>query len=184
MSSDANSFPFTLIKLKFQLKAEWWEAEIPGLAYSAPEPSWDCLAFSAPCETKPYLKSDGKYFCGFTVKSSLNWQQADDACKTRGGRLPEVYNFNDNVDIMKQRVSSRRQYLRSPFGQWNTFRCLKSLKANPLGCMVCINPLTQAPSESWSKHHFITLLNSLFNNSIVNSRVVKNIFPRVHSISL
>ena len=36
----------------------------------------------------------------------MNWQQADDACKTKGGRLPEVYDFSDNLDIMKQRVNA------------------------------------------------------------------------------
>ena len=61
--------------------------------------------FAAPCETKPYRKSDGKYFCGFTVKANLNWKQADDACKTKGGRLPEIYSISDNSDINKQRVS-------------------------------------------------------------------------------
>ena len=64
------------------------------------------LIFLARCKTKPYQKSNGKNFCGYAVKVALNWQQAFDYCKISGGRLPEVYNLKDNVNILQQKVNT------------------------------------------------------------------------------
>jgi hypothetical protein len=60
---------------------------------------------TAPCATKIYQKSDGNYYCGFIIKDSLNWYQADDICKRRGGKLPEVYDEDNNMEILKFKVS-------------------------------------------------------------------------------
>jgi hypothetical protein len=60
--------------------------------------------YAALCSTSTYQKSTGDYFCAFEIKEILTWFQADDACKIRGGRLPEVYNSSDNYDILKLRV--------------------------------------------------------------------------------
>jgi hypothetical protein len=60
--------------------------------------------FPALCTSSTYKKSTGHYFCGFVIKDSLTWYQAADACKMRGGRLPEVYNKYDNIDILKSKV--------------------------------------------------------------------------------
>jgi len=74
------------------------------LVHSFPPMTDPAPLISAPCESKAYQKSDGKFYCGFTIKAYLNWYQAADACKTRGGRLPEVYSFEDNLSIMQQKV--------------------------------------------------------------------------------
>ena len=61
--------------------------------------------FLAACATSAYKKSDGKYYCGFTIKDSLNWFQAIDACKLRGGKLPEFSSFSENLEVLKLKVS-------------------------------------------------------------------------------
>jgi hypothetical protein len=60
---------------------------------------------AAPCTTKTYQKTNGDYFCAFIVQDNLNWFQADDACKIRGARLPEISDVRENIDILKFRVS-------------------------------------------------------------------------------
>ena len=69
------------------------------------------INFLARCKTKPYQKSDGKNFCGYALKASLNWQQASDYCKISGGRLPEVYNLKDNLGIVQQKVIAKYIFL-------------------------------------------------------------------------
>ena len=71
------------------------------------EPSWFVQTyhfFSAPCTSSAYQKNDGKYYCTFAIKDSLTWYQADDACKLRGGWLPEVYSVTENINIVRQKV--------------------------------------------------------------------------------
>ena len=58
----------------------------------------------APCSSSAYQKNDGKYYCTFAIKDSLTWYQADDACKLRGGWLPEVYSVTENINIVRQKV--------------------------------------------------------------------------------
>ena len=59
----------------------------------------------APCASNAYLKSDGKYYCTFTIKDTLTWYQANDACKRKGGILPEIYNATDVFNIVMQKVA-------------------------------------------------------------------------------
>lgn len=63
------------------------------------------FVITVPCKTNVYQKPDGKYYCGFTVKDSLNWYQADEACKQRGGKLPEIYSTTENSEILKLKVT-------------------------------------------------------------------------------
>jgi hypothetical protein len=64
------------------------------------------ISIAAPCTTKTFQKADGSYYCGFVIKDTLTWYQAEDACNARGGRLPEISSYDENLDILKLKVIS------------------------------------------------------------------------------
>jgi hypothetical protein len=39
------------------------------------------------------------------LKEGLTWNQADEACRMSGGRLPEITSIKENIDILKLRVN-------------------------------------------------------------------------------
>ena len=93
------------------------------------EPSWFVQTyhfFSAPCTSSAYQKNDGKYYCTFAIKDSLTWYQADDACKLRGGWLPEVYSVTENINILRQKVLNHHRNRRDMIS-YSIF-CPESLK--------------------------------------------------------
>jgi hypothetical protein len=51
-----------------------------------------------------YQKANGDYFCGFIIKDDLTWYQADEKCRSRGGRLPEIYSIYENIDLLQFKV--------------------------------------------------------------------------------
>ena len=53
-----------------------------------------------------YQKSDGKYYYGLIIKDSMTWFQADEACKLKGGRLPEITDFSEHFNIVKLKVTN------------------------------------------------------------------------------
>jgi hypothetical protein len=59
---------------------------------------------TVPCSTPTYQKANGDYYCAFAIRDVLNWFQADDACQSKGGRLPEIYTLKENMDILKLKV--------------------------------------------------------------------------------
>ena len=62
------------------------------------------MSILASCKTNAYKKSDGTSYCAFTIKDSLNWFQADEACKLKGGRLPDIESVTQNNEILKLKV--------------------------------------------------------------------------------
>ena len=63
--------------------------------------------FSAACSSSTYQKSDGKSYCAFTIKDTLTWYQAEQACRAKGGQLPEIYNEADNSVVARVKVTAK-----------------------------------------------------------------------------
>ena len=57
------------------------------------------------CTLETYTKSDGSTACGFTLQKGLTWQQANDLCKSQGGRLPEIRSKEENDIIFNFKVA-------------------------------------------------------------------------------
>jgi hypothetical protein len=62
--------------------------------------------FPAICNTETYKKTNGMCACGFYLENQLSWREAADKCHDLGARLPEIYSYEENIDIMNLKVSS------------------------------------------------------------------------------
>jgi len=67
--------------------------------------SWNATNFSFALFWSVYQKADGKYYYGLIIKDSMTWFQADEACKLKGGMLPEITNFAEHFNILKLKVN-------------------------------------------------------------------------------
>ena len=57
------------------------------------------------------MKSNGYCACGFYLYEALTWSQANTACKSKGGRLPEIVSAIENEDVFKFKVNNKTEFL-------------------------------------------------------------------------
>ena len=51
---------------------------------------------------------NGSCACGFFLARNLDWYQANQGCKSKGARLPEINSTGENNDIFHLKVSNSK----------------------------------------------------------------------------